>query len=174
MNLILVPGNHKFNKQWIESVKDCFNDIFDVIKIQYYKHWETGQNMIDLEHELQVLVNTTKQLDNYIIFAKSAGIIFALKGIYEKNIRPDKCIFLGTPIQWAKHYNFNIDLWLENYSVPSLFIQKTNDPAMLFKNLERYLEQRKVKNHEIIEIPGNTHDYEDLEKIKILVKRFTL
>lgn len=172
MQLILLPGNSKSNKDWIKQVKDSLNDLFDSIKIHYYQHWKTGESIIDLDYELQVLAYKAKGLDNYIIFAKSAGALLALKGVYEKKLRPCKCIFVGTPILWAKHYNFDVDLWLENYSLPGLFIQKSNDPAMSFKDLKKYLAQRKVKNHEIIEIPGNTHNYEDLQKIKLLVEKF--
>ena len=98
MNLILLAGNSVSNKKWIEEVAEAMKPNFKKIIVHYYKHWETGDELIDMNGELSRLMNTVSGLDSWSIFAKSAGTLLTLKGVKEGKIQPVKCVFAGTAI----------------------------------------------------------------------------
>ncbi|HUW21443.1 MAG TPA: hypothetical protein VMW41_02120 [Candidatus Bathyarchaeia archaeon] len=172
MQLLLLPGNSFHNKEWIEAIKAVLEDNFDLVKIQYYHHWETGKGMIDFDFELEELVKTAEDLKDYLIFGKSAGVLLALRAIYEKKIVPRKCIFVGSAVWWGKGLGLPLDLWLKNLTVPALFIQKSYDPAIPFKELEKLLKVLKLKNFQLAEVPGNDHVYRELHQLKSIVLPF--
>lgn len=165
MNLILLGGNSPINKQWLHDLATALKTHFPSPYIHHYRHWETGEALIDLDYELEVL---TKNLpaEPYIILAKSAGVLLTLKGVAEKLLNPQKCIFLGTPILWAKDNHFVVESWLGNHSLPTLFIQQAHDPAMSFNDLKQYLEQENTKNYQLFELSGDDHIYDNFDQLR--------
>lgn len=165
MHLILLGGNSVINKQWLQDLAIALKTDFSSPYIHHYRHWETGEKLIDLDYELEVL---TKNLpaEPYIILAKSAGVLLTLKGVAEKQLNPQKCIFLGTPIFWAKDNHFAVESWFCTHSLPTLFIQQIYDPAMSSDDLKQYLEQENVKDHQLVELPGDDHAYNDFDQLR--------
>ncbi len=139
---------------------------FDESKIHYYKHWSTGAEFIDMEFEAQKVAEEVKDWSDYFVFAKSIGGVLTLKGIYEKTLRPIKCLFVGAAIFEGGESNFPVAKWVEGYSTPTLFIQKTADPVVSFNDLKNYLGTKDLKNYSLKEIPGDNHSYDDLEYLK--------
>ena len=174
MKLILLSGNSVNTREWIEFVERELKDLFDLTYIQYYKHWETGNENIDFDYELNKLSNSLKDKKDYVIFGKSAGVALALKGISEGKLSPKKCMLTGIPVFWCDSINAPIRKWIKNYKTPSYFIQKTKDPAINARDLKSLLEKNKVKNSKFIEIPGEDHHYEDLEELKRLMKELII
>lgn len=121
MDLILLGGYSSHNKEWIEKVADSARDIFDNTEIIYYEHWKTGREM-NLEFESAKLKESANKKE-CCIFAKSAGIIIALREI-TGGLKPKKCFFAGMPLNWARANNIDIEHLFENYSVPTIFLQK--------------------------------------------------
>lgn len=171
MNLILFGGNSIINKQWLHDLAAVLKPHFSSTYIHHYRHWETGEELIDLDYELEVL---TKNLpaEPYIVIAKSAGVLLTLKGIAEEVLKPQKCIFLGTPISWAKNNNFEVDTWLHKHIVPTLFVQQTYDPALPFKDLRHYLHKADIHNYQLLEVAGEDHMYDDIRQVKDIVMGF--
>jgi hypothetical protein len=173
MNLILLPGNDKSNKEWIDSVDAELSPYFDRTAIHYYDHWwSSDDGEIDLEVELDKLAATVEQFDSYVIFAKSAGVLLALYGIYEGVLAPEVCIFVGSAIPWGYERGFDLNNWLINYSVPTLFIQKTLDPALSFVDLSTLIVDKNMSGYLLKEISGDDHVYEDIAQLKQLVEGF--
>ncbi len=170
MNLYLLPGNSPHNKEWIKQVEEALKPLFKETKVQFYKHWETGEEIADLEYESNKLKNDFKE--NSLIFAKSLGIVITLKTIKEHKVKPKACIFAGAPINWCKKNNIPIETLLKGLKTKALFIQNKNDPAFSSKDLKELLEKNKLKNYKLIELEGNTHEYSDLPKIKHLIEEF--
>ena len=109
----------------------------------------------------------------YSIFAKSAGVLLTLQGISEGVLNPKHCFFCGFPHSWAKMNNFAVDTWIRELSVPTLFIQKSHDPAMFYEDLVEYLtEKEDLIGYKTVELPGNDHNYNDLAKVKDLITDF--
>lgn len=171
MNFILLPGNS--NQSWIEDVKNILSPAFpnDAFTVQQYHHHDLGLKMIDLDHEEVILSNTATILDDVIIFAKSAGSILTIRSVANGTIHPKKCIFLGLPVLWAQKNNIPLLESLSAYNSETLFIQQTEDPFCSARELKQLLKDS-GKNFQVIEIPGNDHQYDDLELIKKLVVDF--
>jgi hypothetical protein len=173
MELILLGGNSKLNKGWIEEVEKTLSDIFDSTHFHYYRHWENEEDKdINLAYELEKLAEYIQGKNDYVIFAKSAGTLLTLKGIFEGKIQPNACIFTGLAFTWAKHKKWDLDNWLENYNIPTLFIQKTNDPAISYQDLKQELGNHHVINHIAQEIPGDDHHYENVGELKVHIQKF--
>lgn len=170
MKLLLLAGNSLHNKEWIEEVERTLAPHFNQTLVHYYRHWSTGDELIDLEYELERLTTSLGDLADWVVFAKSAGTILIIRGCYEKKIKPIKCVFAGTAIGWAEARGLSVHEWLRNYSIPTLFIQKTLDPAISYRDLEQLLSG--VANAVAKEIPGDNHSYEDLSVLENEITRF--
>lgn len=172
MNLVLLGGNSVVNKQWLSDFSSVLKPNFESTYTHHYRHWEAGAEFIDLNFELQALSVAINPKQPYVVVAKSAGVLVTLKGVAEKVLTPHKCIFIGTPVHWAKEHNFAIDAWLSNYLLPTLFIQQSHDPAMSFGDLKQYLDQENIKNCQLIELPGDDHVYGNFDQLKKRVIAF--
>jgi hypothetical protein len=129
--------------------------------------------MIDLEVEVKRLKEEAEALsEDYLIFAKSAGTVATVKAISEGKVKPTKCVFVGSP--WGDFANkegeFNTAL--SKFSVPTLFIQQTEDMFFKYAELEKTLKENSLSDYELIEIPGNNHAYDNYDEIKKWMKEF--
>lgn len=166
MDLIIFPGNSISNRAWAEEVASEVRGTFEIVRVVYYNHWETGEKTIDFDIEDQELIKITQGLDEYVIFAKSAGTILSLRGIAEGVLKPVKNVFCGFPLKFGRSLNQNVDEWLPKLEIPTVVIQNTEDPVMTYKEMSEYMESVNP-NIKTIETGGNTHDYEDYEVIKM-------
>ena len=168
MDILMLAGNSLNNKVWIEQVAEYLKPYCGEIRIQNYKHWETGEKMIDLDYEFGELSKTVQGMNEYVIFAKSAGTILASKGIAAGVLNPTSSLFCGFALGMAKSANYPIEEWLQKFKTPTTFIQNTHDPVLGFHDLELFLELLKFPK-KTIETPGETHDYMDFDLIKSLL-----
>ncbi|GIW67049.1 MAG: hypothetical protein KatS3mg095_0947 [Candidatus Parcubacteria bacterium] len=177
MKIIILPGNSSENRVWAQNLKKELQTKFNDIIIQEYEHWKTKEPLINLNQELEKLKNLIAQIrSDYIIIGKSAGVILALKAIYEIRITPKLCIFLGSAINWAKDNRVVGEAllkdWLKEYKITTLFIQKSKDPAINVDELKKLLNENKVKNYEIYEISGEDHEYNDFQLLGEIIVKF--
>lgn len=172
MDIIILPGNT--DRVWIEEIEKNISHLFDNSYLIEYVHHRKGEALIDLKYELNSLHKLIQDnnINNYVIFAKSAGTLLTMRGIYEEVLKPQKCIFLGVPINWAYNHKFDIDAWMDHYSIPTLFIQQTGDPYYSYKELQTYLHKHSVENFFMHEVEGNNHHYSNIHEIKELVKNY--
>jgi predicted esterase len=171
MKLFILPGNSPQNKEWVEKLKEGLAEKVNEVYIQYYDHWQTGEEIINLGRELEKLIKEIN-LQQYLLLGKSAGVLVILKGIFENKLKPKACIFLGTPIFWARALNFSIDEYLKNFQTPTIFIHQSEDPAISANDLQELLLILKVKNYKFITIPGNDHSYNDFTLISHYIFQF--
>lgn len=177
MNLILLPGNSSKNREWIDSVESVFSPKFDQVYTQYYDHWfgaeENNEDaLIDINIETDKVAVHAEKLNPYVIFAKSAGTLIALKGIFDGVLQPDVCVFVGFPLKWSVSQQFEIDQWLMHYSIPTLFIQNDQDPAVSGDELGAYLYTQDVQRFHLETLDGDTHEYQDVDKLLSLTEQF--
>ena len=166
MKLIILPGNGKANKEWADDAGRAFLGIFKDQYRQYYSHWDVDEEIINLDVELKKLKESIGNEKEYIIFAKSAGSLLSIYGVFGGEIKPTKCIFVGLPIGWAKDNNFSLEMWLEKYNIPTIIIQNSNDPYTSFEEVQMIIQRLDKKNIKAIEISGNDHKYDNFELIK--------
>lgn len=169
MDLVLLPGNSVKNEEWIKKVEKAIRQDFAETCILSYKHWEKGENLMDFELELERLADLTQKIDQYSIFAKSAGVLLTLRGIFEAKIRPFRCVFAGSAIRFGKRLGFDVEGWLKKCDIPCLLVQKTNDPAISFEELEKLIKRLQKDNYKLNEISGEDHYYGDIEQLRELI-----
>lgn len=172
MDLLLFSGNSLIHKEWIEDVEATLKPLFSRTYIQYYKHWDEQAEVIMLDHELQEVSKVINEYEDYVIFGKSAGTLLALKGIHQGVLAPEKCVFVGLPVQWGKAHGFKVDDWIYKLTVPTLFIQKSKDPVLSYDDLDAYLDEQEVDQCQSVELPGDDHYYDDLGSLRELVEEF--
>ncbi|MFZ2193521.1 MAG: hypothetical protein WAV31_04735 [Candidatus Moraniibacteriota bacterium] len=170
MKLIILPGNGQANKEWADDAGQAFLDIFEDQYEQYYSHWDTGEEIINLDIELKKLKENIGNEKEYIVFAKSAGSLLSIYGVFDGDVKPKRCIFVGLPISWAKENNFPLEIWLEKYDILTVIIQNSNDPYTPFEEVQEMIQRLDKKNIKVIEILGNNHKYDDFELIKNKIK----
>ena len=172
MNLLLLPGNNLNNKGWAYEARAALAPLFDRCVVHEYAHWTSGAAIADIDLEIEALRQATKGLDDYAIFAKSIGTVIASKGIHEGVLNPSKCIFTGAPLPLIKSQAYEYTKWLTVFGKPILFVQNSHDPVAGYEELKTYLRSSELTNYELVELPGDTHSYDDFAMLKNLVKNF--
>lgn len=112
MNFILLSGNSIHAKEWMYKLRDSVIAKFGNTYIHNYRHWNSGEDMIDFDTELSSL---NEKLDNsspYIFIAKSAGCILALKSMSKEITKPTACLFLGLPMKFSEQYSISLSDFL--------------------------------------------------------------
>lgn len=169
MDLLLLGGVSPHNKDWLYQVRDALAPLFGQCLVHEYAHWASAAPQIDLDHELNALRSQVHDLKEYVIFAKSAGVVLSLKGIADDILRPKACLFVGTPLRYIHKHGHQTDVWLKDLTMPTIFAQNAHDPSGAYQEVEHYLrEHLHSPHHELLELPGDTHDYTDLAKLQKL------
>lgn len=172
MNLILLPGNNWRNQAWIEQVHKTVAPDFDQVWVQYYDNWKARTALLNMDLETEELANKARDFGKYCILAKSAGVLLAMKAIKEGKIKPEKCVFVGTAIRWGLEQGWPVDEWVKGYSIPTLFVQRSEDQVMTFGELRHALDKAGATNFRLVELPGRSHHYEDVMGLRFMVKKF--
>ena len=71
MRILYLPGNTANHKEWIDRLAQDTNTALEK-DILHYSHWDTGEQVINFETELDRLEKLIKD-DEYIVVGKSAG-----------------------------------------------------------------------------------------------------
>lgn len=160
--LILLPGNGKYNQIWIESIQcELGGDI------QMYRHWQTGEPIVDFDFEAQKLQQTANG-GAIRVFAKSAGCLVAMKAARELGVKIECAIFVGIAIEWGEELKLPVKEWLTQWQVPTLFVHKQYDPIIALKDLKPLL----MPSAPLVELTGADHDYFELDSFIPAVKAF--
>lgn len=171
MNLVVLPGCLSLNSIWEKEIIQGYNKDFDKIILHRFStcagEFCEGINLDKEVENLNKLISNLK--GDYVIFARRIGSLTVLKTIFEKGIKPKKCVFLGIPVSWALINNFHIDDWFNDFEIPSLFIQRKVDPVFYFNNLGDYLRKNQVLNSSLIEIDSTDKDFDDTQTYKNMV-----
>lgn len=166
MKLIILPGNSKkANEQWENDSVGAFSGASEDVYAQRYSHWDTDEKLINFDAELEKLVEAVKNQKGYVIFGKSAGAMLAIYGVYKGSIKPEKCVFVGLPMQWASEKRFPLEEWLEKFDVPTVIIQQSEDPEASFAEVQAFIAKLKKENIGTVEMEGKDHKYENFPLI---------
>lgn len=167
MNLYLLGGNGKKNIEWVEYIEKELRSLFNKTSILRYEHWDLTENVdIDLERESSNLTKLIGADKDYIILAKSAGMLTALKAIKEHKLTPRACVFCGFPLLWAEERHIPAKECLHEYNCSTTFIQNDADPFCPALQFKEILEQAGCRYYQFVEDIGNTHNYNNISLIK--------
>lgn len=167
MNALLLPGNSSRHGEWVEKLKLAVASSFGLTEAQHYLHWQNGGDKADIDYEIGVAERKTKQLEPYIIIAKSIGTAISAKGVAEAKLKPKKLILLGVPINGGVSKDLFSE-WLQQIDIPVVLVQNSSDPYGLFSEIKDAF-VGKGRDIAFVEFPGETHDYLDFEAIAKLI-----
>ncbi len=173
--ILILGGNSNKNKDWVDSLAGLLytKKIMGMEIVGYhYSHWNRGDVNINFNKELEHISRIVNKEKDYFVVAKSAGAILCLNGIFDKLLKPKACIFMGVAINWAKENKFWKNEWANNYSVPTVYLQNSDDPAIEFDNLKKMLLDYNSKNYEIKIWHERGHKYEDFLGVSNVVYNF--
>lgn len=175
MDALILGGNSPHNKEWVQQLQAAIAPLFATIATHDYAHWASADGTIDFEHELRAVQREARALSNYVIIAKSVGTLLALKGMNDNILRPDKVVFLGTPLNYVRQHTMEheFESWLKKVTEPMLVVQNDHDPVAGAGELDRYI--KSVVSPSLVtfaELPGNTHDYIDFAQLQTLTHQF--
>ncbi len=155
MKTLILAGESEKNISWLEEISGLIVDSI----CHFYEHWETGENKIDFQREVERLGQEDYAVDR--IVAKSAGTVVALYAIDAGVVTPEKCVFMGIPVMWAEIRGFKEDLvyLIENHNVSTTYIQQENDPFCSAAELAE------LTGKDVHEISGGNHKYDDFPAI---------
>ncbi len=166
MNLLMLPGNSPRNKGWTHILSGLLLPHFSEVKIVEYESWRDNDfsRVIDLEEELVKVSKVVRKWDQYCIIAKSVGTALCMKAVAKKVINPQKCMFVGIPLDWLATNNIPINNWVKDYHVPTMVVQQQDDPFGSAKNVNNFLSSIDcITSYSVIE--GNDHIYDDVASL---------
>jgi len=170
MNLLLLSGNSKRNKEWIHRVGEALSDSFSSTLVHHYRHWDSGEEFIDLDYELGKVVQEAQNLKSYSIFAKSVGSILALKGTVAQLLQPSSIIITGLPLSLIETENIPVLEWFKKIRIPITIAQNNQDPLGSYDEVKKFAGRTNRPGLTIVKLTGNTHDYEDMGRLKELAR----
>ncbi len=168
-NIIIIGGRSKNNIPWIENMQTEYRKDYNV-SILYYDHWKIEDADMNFDLELDKLSNIIKQYKEYVIVAKSAGILLSLFGVNRGLIKPRLIITMGIPLKYANESNIDVKELFSKAKGKSkiLVIQKRNDPQGSAQEIRKLL----PKSISLIEIDGDDHTYNEISSIKKDIDEF--
>lgn len=172
MFTLILPGNSKNNEQYAKDLEFEFqgHNLNPIMIL--YNHWQTGEELLDYDFELTKLyeILSKRQNESYKVFAKSAGIILFLKFFesYHTIEHPTLSVFAGIPLRFAEAIEYPLVCQLQSLTSRVIILQKALDPQIGFTALKEKLPESDILK--LINIPGNNHNYSDLNSISYLLQ----
>jgi alpha-beta hydrolase superfamily lysophospholipase len=161
MNLLLLPGNSQKSGEWLHAVEQSLTANFACTRRHDYRHWQTGEREINLSFETTALANIITDYEPYLVFAKSAGTMLALRAISEDILTPKACLFTGMPLVMVAEHSLPVVDWLQKTTIPITILQNEHDPYGSFQHVSELVAAANCPNVTVVQAAGNTHDYND-------------
>jgi hypothetical protein len=163
MKILGLPGVKSETKKWMQALLSALQETtsFD-FEIAQYRHW-SDDHVSDISHEASCLAESSVDF----VIAKSLGTIISTLAFDSHNFKPQKAIFIGSPI--GRHRSSNYEL-LSKFvdSVPTLFIQQSFDPIGSYAELNDVVQTYQYGT--IVEVPGRDHMYSDIGKLRTIIQ----
>lgn len=141
-----------------------------------YNHWETNENQINFDEEVEKIKLLDIQED-CIAICKSAGCYLSYLSYKNNYLKIKKFIFIGYPYLWLGNLNLNPREALEYTSKNLLIIQKEKDPVIGYEDLTKVIKEKRNISADIIKYEkdgeaNNTHNYEDTSYIMRIIEKY--
>lgn len=168
MHLLLLGGNSKRNQPWAHETAERVGGLFDSVHVHDYHHWQTGDGLIDLPHELRELRDTLPFRKNYAVLAKSMGCVVTAQAIEQDILRPGGLLLLGLPLGYVTDRYARFGKVLAAQDIPVHLIQNNHDPVASSDEASDYMHGFFGGDHQyhFTELNGDTHEYTDYTTIR--------
>lgn len=167
MNILALPGISPKTERWATNLLNELAGPDRTMTVQRYKHWdcEDSGQCLNLDEEVQRLQDCAVDL----LIAKSLGVMVGLQACAKGFISPRRAVLIGTPVTGFRENNMDLRQLTTSLTVPVLFIQQTGDIVGSFASL--LAEIADVPLVELVEIPGDNHQYKDLKLLARHIKK---
>ena len=160
MQVLGLPGRNPATFEWLTALLGAINFGDANITVQRYECWSAPGSELDLALEARRATETGPEL----IVAKSIGTTVAL-ALDLASIAATKLVFIGVPLHMYTASEMETLNNLFNQGL-LLIIQQTSDPAGSANDIRSVVSRPEL----IAEVPGNDHDYFDLEILKSAIE----
>lgn len=168
MNVLILGGISPHNQPWVHEVERALSPLADTVVVHEYAHWSQPEGTeMDIDYELRAAAEKAKSLREYAIFAKSVGTVLTLRGVASGLLAPKTCLFTGLPLKLIEREFPEMPAWISANKAPVLLMQNSQDTAGSFADVQTYLKAINA-DWELVELPGDSHSYEDLGTIRKL------
>lgn len=166
--VIILGGNNNCNIKWLKRMNLTYKKDYEVTTV-YYDNWVDNTD-IDFDIELKKLKELVNDFEDYIIIAKSAGVVLSLIGMSKGGINPNAAVFMGMPLKFTQAKGINLTHLLSSVQEQCkiLVIQQKNDP------LGKAIEVKNILPEKVnfVEINGCYHSYTKYDDIKDIIDNF--
>lgn len=169
--VILLGGNSKSNKTWVDGMRENLRSGFNIV-VHEYSHWENAGHDIDFNVELARLKKLIKHnnIKSYSIVAKSAGLLLSLIGVQSKILSPVSIVGFGLPLEYAQYREIVPTLIMAD--IPRrcrvLFVQGTRDPQGSADRVRQVIPE----NILLAQIRSDNHAYDNFKKMSQYARTF--
>ena len=166
MNIFALPGINQKTERWAANLLNELAAPGRTLTVQHYLHWDCEDTQcLNLHGEVDRLQGC--EID--LLVAKSLGVMIGLQACSTGVISPQRAVFIGTPVATMREENIDLRQLVAGLNIPCLFIQQTSDIVGSCASLRAGIAD--IEQIEIVEIPGDNHQYKDLKLLARHIKR---
>lgn len=166
MNIFALPGINPKTGQWAANLLKELEAPERTMAVQQYAHWNCDDaRCLSMADEVERLRGC--EID--LLIAKSLGVMIGLTACSKGIISPQRIVCIGTPVTSFREENLDLRQLVTNLTIPSLFIQQIHDIVGSSANLQEEISG--ITLAELIEIPGDNHQYKDLKLLARHIKK---
>lgn len=156
MKIHVLPGIKQKTEAWAYKLLKELVTGDSTATVQRYLHWDSGEDScLKSGDELERL----KGCDMDLLIGKSLGVMLGLQACNKGIVSPKKAIFIGTPVTAFPEESLDLRQLTSDLAIPVLYIQQKDDIVGSATGLREHL----TADVELIEIPGNNHQYKDIK-----------
>nr|AOO54687.1 hypothetical protein [uncultured bacterium] len=166
MNIFALPGINQKTEKWAANLLQEFAADDRKMTVQHYGHWDGGGDQcLNFLGEVERL----QGCDIDLLIAKSLGVMIGLVACSRGIIAPQKMVLIGTPVTAFREQNIDLRQLVAGMTGTRLFIQQANDIVGSCASLRDAVAD--IESVEIVEIPGDNHQYKDLKLLARHIKK---
>ena len=167
MNILALPGISAKTERWATNLLNELAAPDRTMTVQRYQHWDCGdaEQCLNMTGEVGRLQGCAVDL----LIAKSLGVMIGLQACAQGFITPQRAIWVGTPVTSFRESNLDLRQLVASLNIPTLFIQQTDDVVGSCASLRAAVVD--IPLVELVEIPGNNHQYKDLKLLARHIKK---
>lgn len=167
MDIFALPGISQKTERWAVNLLNELTAPDRTMTVQHYSHWGCDEvQCLNLENEVERLKGCRMDL----LVAKSLGVIIGLTACSRGLISPGRIVCIGTPVTSFHEEDMDLRKLVAELNIPALFIQQKDDIVGSCASLRADITAGPLV--EIVEIPGDNHQYKDLKLLARHIKRF--
>lgn len=165
MNALVLGGMSSRHKVWVRHVTEALKPHFTEVVFLDYRHWDVEGGQIDIEYEIDQAAMLAKDLGDYVVVAKSIGTAIATLAAARGQLAPKRCLFMGFPLKVVQEDMPEVAVALSKLP-KTTFLHNAHDPLGIGEDVGTYLQINVApRQYTLMILPGDTHDYVDLDQI---------